>query len=307
MAIPPANTTEKCYDSARRNRWLVPASGIRVSGKNGRLILGTAVRLMSKSPTIRALERGLKVLRAVQEVPTSTLHDLHRATGLPKPSLLRILSTLEHEGMIHRRLDDGLYGASSRLSRIVRRRDRFDYLAEAAAPVLDRLCQRIVWRSDLCVPAGDHMEIRETTRRISPIPVSPGRIGYRINWLLTAPGRAYLAFCRTEERHRIIALLSKTRNPQDQLAHDPERLDAILAAVRRRGYGSRDPSFSGGFQDRPFDDGLSGIAVPIVTGIRVHGAINIIWVRRALTVQKMVSQHLADLQAAAAEIASAIE
>jgi IclR family mhp operon transcriptional activator len=261
---------------------------------------------MSRSPPIRALERGLQVFKALQKVPTSTLQELHHATGLAKPSILRILTTLEQEGMIHRRLDDGRYSVSSKLTRIVRKRERFEYLAEAAAPIIDRLCKRIVWRSDLCVPAGDHMELRETTRKVSRISVSPGRIGHRINWLLTAPGRAYLAFCAVEERKRIVALLRKTRNPQDQLAHDPDRLEAILAEVRRSGYGCRDPSFSGGFYDHPFDDGLSGIAVPIRRGNRVHGAINIIWVRRALTVQEMVAQHLSDLQAAAAEISSSL-
>lgn len=266
----------------------------------------TGTRIL-KSPTIRALERGLQVFKALEAVATSNLQALHEATGLPKPSLLRILSTLEREGMVHRRLDDGRYCISSRRAAVVRKPDPFDYLAEAAAPVLDRLCQRIIWRSDLCVPAGDHMELRETTRRVSPIAVSPGRIGHRINWLLTAPGRAYLAFCPTEERQRIIALLRKTCNPQDQLAHDPNRLDAVFTGVRSCGYGSRDPSFSGGFHDHPFDDGLSGIAVPILQGGRVHGAINIIWVRRALTVGEMVAQHLADLQDAAAEIANSLE
>jgi IclR family transcriptional regulator, mhp operon transcriptional activator len=263
---------------------------------------------MAKSFTIRSLERGLKVLRAVQDVPAASLHDLHHATGLPKPSLLRILSTLEREGMIRRRLDDGLYCIRTRLAHVPRRHGRFDYLAEAAAPVLDRLCHKIIWRTDLAVPARDHMEFCETTRRISPIAFrSPGGIGYKINWLLTAPGRAYLAFCPAEERQRILALLRTTGNPQDRLAHYPERLDAILATVRRRGYATRDPTFSGGYYNRPFDDGCSGIAVPIVARNRVRGAINIVWVRPATTVEEMVVQHLGDLQAAASEIASAIE
>jgi IclR family mhp operon transcriptional activator len=231
---------------------------------------------------------------------------MHETTGLPKPSLLRILGTLEQEGMIYRRLDDGRYCISTKLTRVVRKPDPFDYLAEAAAPVLDRLCQKIVWPSGLAVPAGDHMEIRETSRTLSPFVTNIGQIGNRINWLLTAHGRVYLAFCPEKERQRIVALLRKTRNPENRLVHNRARLAEILARVRRDGYGSRDPTYSGGFYERPFDDGMAGIAVPILQGGRVHGTINIMWVRRALTLDDIVAQHLADLQTAAAEIAAAL-
>jgi len=116
-----------------------------------------------------------------------------------------------------------------------------------------------------------------------------------------------LGFRPTEERQHILALLRKTGNPQDWLAHHPERLDTILCHSAATRLWRARSNLSGGWHDRPFDDGLSGIAVPIVARNRVHGAINIIWVRRAMTVEEMVAQHLADLQAAASEIASAIE
>jgi len=53
-------------------------------------------------------------------------------------------------------------------------------------------------------------------------------------------------------------------------------------------------------------DQLAGIAVPLAQGQRVHGSINILWVRRAMTVEEMVAHHLADLQSAAAEIVVAL-
>jgi DNA-binding IclR family transcriptional regulator len=92
-----------------------------------------------------------------------SLHEIHQATRISKPSLLRILNTLEHVGFVSRRLADGHYRISA-FARMGRKRDRYDRVAEAAAPVLDRLCQKVSWPSDLMVPAGDHMEIRETSR-----------------------------------------------------------------------------------------------------------------------------------------------
>jgi IclR family mhp operon transcriptional activator len=256
--------------------------------------------------TIRGLERGLAVLKLVQQSPPMTLQEIHAATHLPKPSLLRTLATLQKAGMIHRRLDDGCYRASVRMTGIVRKPGRFDALAEAAAPVLDRLCQKIAWPSDLAVPAGHRLEIVETSRALSPFVFNSARVGTHINWLMTAMGRAYLAFCPQEERQRIVARLARSSNPQDALARDPKRLLAMLRETKARGYGLRDAYFLGGFYEGTFDDHLAGLAVPLLKGDRVYGAINILWARRALTTEQVVAQYLDELQAAAREITTVV-
>jgi IclR family transcriptional regulator, mhp operon transcriptional activator len=53
---------------------------------------------MVRSDTIRGLERGLQVLHALQASPIASLHDIHLTTHISKPSLLRILNTLEKSG-----------------------------------------------------------------------------------------------------------------------------------------------------------------------------------------------------------------
>ena len=62
---------------------------------------------MASVKTIRALERGLDVLESFQIHPTCTLQDIHRTTQIPKPTLLRILETLQRAGVVTRRLGDG--------------------------------------------------------------------------------------------------------------------------------------------------------------------------------------------------------
>ncbi|MFL6949321.1 MAG: helix-turn-helix domain-containing protein, partial [Xanthobacteraceae bacterium] len=49
---------------------------------------------MPRVEMIRGLARGLRVLQVLQSQSTSSLHDIHLATRIPKPSLLRILNTL---------------------------------------------------------------------------------------------------------------------------------------------------------------------------------------------------------------------
>ena len=53
---------------------------------------------------IRALDRGLDVLRIIQESKAASLNDLHLATRLAKATLLRILKTLISRDLIWQRM-----------------------------------------------------------------------------------------------------------------------------------------------------------------------------------------------------------
>jgi IclR family mhp operon transcriptional activator len=262
---------------------------------------------MADPKVIKGLERGLLVLQALHMQPDSSLHGMHVVTGISKPSLLRILHTLTRAGLVTRRLGDGRYRVGATLSHAPSRRAHRDRIAEAAAPIMERLCEHVSWPSDLMVPAGDHLEIRETSRKRSPFLLQPGRIGLPVNWLWTGVGRAYLAHCPATERQRIIGLLAGSTKPEDRLAREPARLNVILAEVRARGYGTRDAAHTGGYYGGPpHADGLLAMAVPLRDGPRVLGSINIIWLRTASTVEAFAARHLSDLQAAAAEIVSSL-
>jgi IclR family transcriptional regulator, mhp operon transcriptional activator len=265
------------------------------------------MKSVSGAKTIRGLERGLEVLQALQVNPISSLHDIHVATRIPKPSLLRILHTLERFGLVSRRLGDGRYRIGAKLTRMARRHARHDRVAEAAAPVLDRLCQKISWPSDLLVPAGEHMEIAETSQTHSPFLIPVSRIGQPVNWLLSAVGRVYLAHCPDKEREEIVQRLRKSDKPEDRLARDVKRFERILSETRQRGYGVRDPGFGGGpYGSPPRDDGLAAIAVPLLDRTRVHGSINILWIKTAFTIEQFATRYLADLKEAAAEIVESL-
>ena len=264
---------------------------------------------MPRVETIRGLERGLHVLKFLHSEPISSLHDIHVATAISKPSLLRILNTLERAGIVARRLADGRYRLSV-FTDVVRKQDRYDRVAEAAAPVLARLCKKVKWPSDLFVPAGDCMERRETSAPHSPF-VLPGlqyQVGGRVGWLMTGVGRAYLAWCPEKEREETLRRLRKSNNPQDWLARDPKKLERILSEARRRSYATRDSSYvAGRYGGTPVDDGAAAIAVALSDGRRVHGSINFRWIRTAFTVEDFAARHLADLQHAAREIVSSLQ
>jgi IclR family mhp operon transcriptional activator len=162
----------------------------------------------------------------------------------------------------------------------------------------------------MMVPAGDHMERRETNQPSSPFLLNVAyrnRVGQPVGWLLTGVGRAYLAFCPERERDTILRMLRKSSKPGDQLARQPDRLNSILAEIRTRGFATRDSAFTGGhYGGVPTDDGLEAIAVPLLDRTKVHGSINILWIKKAFPVEEFAAQHLGDLQSAAAEIVESL-
>lgn len=253
---------------------------------------------------IRAIERGITVMRALEEIGAASLHQLHEHTKLHRTTLLRILLTLEQQNLVRRGLGDGLYRNTFALQRLTGPLDEFDHLAEIAGPVLEKLCAKVKWPSDLHVRNGNCMELRETSRRQTPFMVNRDEIGYRVGFTVTAVGRSYLAFCPKGEREEILDELRRSDNPADESVHDMAKLETVLKVVQARGFATRDEYYLGGnYGERAFfDDGLNAISVPLREEDGVLGCINLVWVRQAIEIEDFVAAHLKDLQAAAAEI-----
>jgi IclR family mhp operon transcriptional activator len=256
--------------------------------------------------TIRALERGLDVLHMLQRSSAASLHDLHRASGLAKATLMRVLVTLERRGLVWQRMADGAYLPSHVLQARARHFEDDQHLVEVASPVLERLVRRVDWPSILAVPRLDYMEVIETNRPRSyfhHIPLGP--IGFRINMLRSATGRAYLAFCGDSELEAVLARLRASNHAGDALARNAAWVARMIYETRRQGYGLRHPDF-GGHYDKPrsaWDDGRNSIALPIAAGGAVIGCVNLTWIAKVATAQEIVRRYLGSLREATAEIA----
>ena len=251
---------------------------------------------------IRSLNRGLDVLEVIQASKAASLHDLHRATALPKPTLLRILRTLIGRDLVWQRIADGAYIASYTFSKRARAIDEEAQLAETAAPILTDLCRRVRWPSTLAVPRLDHLAIIETNAPISYFNyILTEPLGFRINMLRSASGRTYLAFCSPKERADILNRLRYSARPGDALARSPTKLNQILSETRKRGYGIRDLDFGGNY-DQPrsrSDDGRNSIAVPVHVQDEIVACINLTWTAKIATVNAIARSCLTELRKAA--------
>lgn len=256
------------------------------------------------SDHIRGLARGLSVLSAIEREPGLRLHELHLKTGLPKPSLLRVLATLEAAGYIRRRVGDGTWRRAARNSG---RASSYveDLLVDIAGEELDRLCQQIAWPSDVMVHDHGVMRMVETTRRLTPFVVNHPEIGLRVSMLETGVGRAWLAFCGDEERERILAALRASAAPWDWRARDEGYVNAVIAEVQAKGYGVRDAAYTA-HNETP--KGLTtGIGLPVFAAGRIVACINIVWVAAAMDEATVVRLYLPRLRDTATRIGRRVE
>jgi IclR family mhp operon transcriptional activator len=256
--------------------------------------------------SITALSRGLLVLQRLQATGALTLADLHRQTGIPKATLLRILKTLGESGAVWQRMVDGAWVPSFSLAEMAGRMDREHQLVEVASPVLADLTARVEWPSVLAVPRLTHMEVLETNAArayFDRIPLGP--VGFQVNMLRSASGRAFIAFCEAPVREAILETLRRSERKGDRLARLPERVAAIRAETRAQGFGLRDPDFGGHFDEgrSTHDDGRESLALPIRLGPHVPGTLNITWTRRALSRARALALLVPRAREAAAEIA----
>lgn len=255
----------------------------------------------------RSLDRGLVVLEVLTRPGPATLAELHRATGLPKSSLRRLLATLMARGVVHRTHQDGRYrsvvampgpGFSPGPGQEPR-------LITLAWPHLQALTLEIGWPSDLQVPRDRAMKMVESARALTPYKLWQGRIGTLINMFGAASGRAYLTALPEEEACAVF----------DRLADDPVlgparfRMDrtafvAMLAETRSRGYALRQPGYGGEILDH---DGLAALALPIMFRGRPVGTMNTTWLRGPMTSEDFADRHFDKIKTCNEHIQNALE
>lgn len=249
-----------------------------------------------------ALARGLDVLRIVNQDRLATVGSIHRATGLDKATIVRMLETLEHEGYVMRDPARTGYAPTGRTLLLSQGYDRHLWVASVADPILQQVRDQVGWPVDLALFGRDAMIISQTAQERGSVLFVRRRPGFRIPVLTTSLGRAYLAFCDEAERGAVVARLAGVPGPSTELARQPDRLEALLAEVRARGYALTDPSYS----HEMFDDKVWAIGVPVRAGDRVFAAINVMLLHSAVAEPAGVAQFLEPLQRTAARIGEAL-
>jgi len=183
----------------------------------------------TETKSVRAVERAIDVLTSFDAGRTTLeIGDLQRSTGLSRPTLYRLLQTLEAKGFIHSHGNPMQFELGPAVHRLAHAWDRSFPVVSVSKPVLEAL-----WRSTgetvALMLAASSFERTCAIELRSPHPISYSRgTGYSDPMHRGASGKAILAFLPGEEQERALACVEPARM-RDALA-------AELVGIRKNGY-----------------------------------------------------------------------
>ncbi|MBB6181940.1 IclR family transcriptional regulator [Pseudorhizobium flavum] len=248
---------------------------------------------------VRALQRGLDVLRLLNEESPRTATTLARDTKLPQPTVVRILETLIASGYVYKNKDTSEFAVTARVLSLSQGYDAGSRLVQLAQPLIEQLRSAIGWPSNLAVYLDSEaaMSIAYTNRSAMGLSV-PGRLGARLPLLVTGVGRVLLASVTEEKRAQIFGQLKKSKSLWDTDPQFWQGLDEILAETRSRGYAFADQSYL----DDIYDSRIWAVAVPITVKGEVTAAISTLILQGTGPRDKIVGRVLPRLRKTADEI-----
>jgi IclR family mhp operon transcriptional activator len=216
-------------------------------------------------PAIEPVRRSFAILEALSRRPHGTILELTTETGLPRPTVVRLLQTLIELGYaarISRQLGYRLTDCVLDLAQGIR---FIDHLVDAAAPHMRRFTRQHGWPLYLGAIRHRGITIRYSTAPESPLSFERIALQRRSPILTGALGRAWLAFSPDEERRATL---------RDLGVRQDAALAAALARIRRDGHA---------FTVLPASAKLQGIAVPIRKRGRVLGCITMRFTRSTMS------------------------
>jgi IclR family mhp operon transcriptional activator len=190
-------------------------------------------------PPVNAVCRALHVLKVANERAIVTVNSIYTETKIPRPTIVRILETLMHEGYVVRDNMCGGYRVTHKVAELSAGYGGISRVIEIARPLSIGLTRQIKWPIGLGVIDGDSIEILYWTGTISPVVHTNTVLGKRPDLLKSAMGRAYMAFCGDDERDRHIARM-RTLIPAEFGAKEETMFRQYLKRARVAGYTIKD-------------------------------------------------------------------
>ena len=183
----------------------------------------------TETKSVRAVERAIDVLTSFDsERTTLEIGDLQRSTGLSRPTLYRLLQTLQAKGFIHSHGNPMQFELGPAVHRLAHAWDRSFPVVSVSRPILEEL-----WRSTgetVALMLAASPLVRTCAIELkSPHPISFSRgTGYSDPMYRGASGKAILAFLPEAEQQRSLASVEPARLR--------EELAAELKRIRKTGY-----------------------------------------------------------------------
>jgi DNA-binding IclR family transcriptional regulator len=204
-------------------------------------------------PGTQALTKGIQVLRAISAEGRNTrFANLQARTGLPKPTLYRILKALMAEGLIRFEAKDSTYHLGLSFLRLA-----FQVLEELdirdlAHEEMMRLSERTSEAIHLAVIEGFEAVYIDLVESNQPVG-SVGRLGSSSALHAAASGKVIAAYLAPEALERLLGQLELPKLTKNTIT-SLKALRQEFAEIRDRGYAVNDEEET---------EGIQGVAAPV--------------------------------------------
>jgi IclR family mhp operon transcriptional activator len=249
-----------------------------------------------KSDTVEAASRTLLLLEELNRHRVTSIDRLHKATGLPKSTVVRLMKSLCTMGYAANDRRQGGYAVASRVKSLSNGFHGDPLVVEAARPWAIAFTRQYHWPIAIAVLDRSSVVVRFSTIPDSPVSPFHGTLNMHLSLLGRALGRAYLAFCPTSERSMLLDMLARSQQAEDRL--DRKRALALLATIRKQGFAERDQMVE------PRSSGTA--AVPIIAGGRVLATVGMTYFTSALDRAEIVQRYVPLLKSLAGNIAASV-
>lgn len=254
-----------------------------------------------KGVPIRAISRGLAVLKAINRGGSLSMMQIAQQSSVPYPTACRIVQTLLDEGMIEREPARKRYRPTALVQTLSLGYQATDHLVTTARPHIVALCNKVSWPISIAARTGNSMIVRDSTHQLTSLTLSNYYPGFTLPLLECSTGKCYLAFCPDEERETILSGLRKLQGSADKLAALLLHKGALIDDIRAKGYATQVRNLYTATPGK-----TSSIAVPLFDNGRVVGSMALIFFASAMSMDEALRQYVGDLKATAQTISAAL-
>lgn len=249
---------------------------------------------------VNSVLRSLEVLKILNRQRVSSVEHIHQQTGLPKPTIVRLLETLMAAGYVSKEERERGYRVTSQVNALSCGFHGAPLAVEAGRPWAQELTRVYKWPAAIAVPDGNAVVVCDTTSGESPMTPYHGLINKRLGLVTKALGRAYLAFCPAEERRLTMRLLQTSDHPDREIMKSPGVIEQLIRTTQRTRFAER--------VSATVDDASSSVAVPIYEhGKRkILATIGLTYYTSAVRREDVLDNYVPHLQAASAGISETI-
>ena len=196
------------------------------------------VELNGDTPTMR-LFALLEVIAANDQ--RHSLQSLVEETGLPKPTLHRMLQQLEAAGLLQREGDGRHYGTGTRLRRLAENLMLNDSHHGARHAVLRKLVEEVGESCNITALSGSEVVYLDRVETAAPLRFYL-RAGSRVPAHCSASGKVLLAQMSPAQRRRLLAHVPLEKYTA-KTTIDLNHLEREIRRVRKDGYALDDEEF----------------------------------------------------------------